>query len=103
MYCRVRFASRLASTTMAASFSPSACSRVSSPIASTSSVSFWNQRYRSLSFSSSLRSLRCSAPRDWRSPGSLRVLARTSVPVVERFHRRIATTGIDRTLPVSVV
>ncbi|KAK8358397.1 hypothetical protein V6Z11_A04G016900 [Gossypium hirsutum] len=99
MYCRARFASRLASTTAVASFSPSVCSRVSSPIASpssASSVSFWNKRYRSLSFLSSLRSLRCSAPRlHWRSPESLRILARTSVPVVERFHRRIATTASE--------
>ncbi|EOY12336.1 Aconitase 3 [Theobroma cacao] len=103
MYCRARFTSMLASTTTTtASLSPSMCSRVSSPIASqssaASSVSFWNQKYRSLSFSSSLRSLRCSSPRwshgvDWNSPGSLRAQVRIAVPVMERFRRRIATIG----------
>ncbi|XVF70692.1 hypothetical protein PTKIN_Ptkin11bG0182800 [Pterospermum kingtungense] len=106
MYCGARFASRLASTSMStASLSSSACSsRVSLPIASqssaSSSVSFWNQKYRSLSFSSSLRSLRCSAPRwshgvDWRSPASLRAQARIAAPVMERFHRRIATIASE--------
>ncbi|XP_017980150.1 PREDICTED: aconitate hydratase, cytoplasmic [Theobroma cacao] len=105
MYCRARFTSRLASTTTTtASLSPSMCSRVSSPIASqssaASSVSFWNQKYRSLSFSSSLRSLRCSLPRwshgvDWNSPGSLRAQVRIAVPVMERFRRRIATIASE--------
>ncbi|XWS27831.1 hypothetical protein CRYUN_Cryun25bG0013600 [Craigia yunnanensis] len=67
MYCSARFASRLVSTSTA-SLSSSVCSRVSSPIVSqssaySSSVSFWNQKYRSFSFSSSLLYLRCSAPR----------------------------------------
>ncbi|GMI63755.1 aconitase 3 [Hibiscus trionum] len=93
MYCRARFASRLASTSTA-SFSPSMCSRVS-PSSAPSYVSFWNQKYRSLSFSSSLRSLRWSRGVDWRSPGSLRAQARNSVPVMERFHRRIATTASE--------
>ncbi|XP_022733432.1 aconitate hydratase, cytoplasmic-like isoform X2 [Durio zibethinus] len=103
MYCRARFGPRLASMSTA-SFSSSVCSRVSSPIASqssaSSSVSFWNQKYRSLSFSSSLWSLRCSAPRwsrgvDWRSPGRLRAQARISGPVMERFRRRIATIASE--------
>ncbi|WRX29092.1 Aconitase/3-isopropylmalate dehydratase large subunit [Theobroma cacao] len=97
MYCRARFTSRLASTTTTtASLSPSMCSRVSSPIASQSSAA--SSKYRSLSFSSSLRSLRCSSPRwshgvDWNSPGSLRAQVRIAVPVMERFRRRIATIG----------
>ncbi|XVF33987.1 hypothetical protein REPUB_Repub18cG0018200 [Reevesia pubescens] len=104
MYCRARFASRLASMPSTASLSSSVCSRVSSPIASqssaSSSVSFWNQKCRSLSFSSSFRSLRCSAPKwshgvDWRSPGSLRAQARISNPVMEKFRRRIAAIASE--------
>ncbi|KAK9024688.1 hypothetical protein V6N11_004846 [Hibiscus sabdariffa] len=97
MSCRPRFASRLASTTTTAtaSFSPFVCSRVSPYSASPSSVPFWNQKCRSLSFSSSLRSLRWSHGVDWRSPGSLRVQARNPVPVTEKFHRRIATTASE--------
>ncbi|XVE80397.1 hypothetical protein DITRI_Ditri14bG0136300 [Diplodiscus trichospermus] len=103
MYCRARFASRLASMSTA-SLSSSVSSRVSLPIASqspaSSSVSFWNQKYRSLSFSSSLQSLRCSVPRwsygvDWKSSTSLRAQARFTVPVMERFHRRIATLASE--------
>ncbi|KAK8490616.1 hypothetical protein V6N13_141641 [Hibiscus sabdariffa] len=97
MYCRPRFASRLASTTTTASFSPSMCSTVSpsSASASASSVPFWSQKCRSLSFSYSLRSLRWSHGVDWRSTGSLRVQAWNSVPVMERFHRWIATTSSE--------
>ncbi|KAL4334495.1 hypothetical protein GQ457_07G013430 [Hibiscus cannabinus] len=54
-----------------------------------------DRKCRSLSFSSSLRSLRWSHGVDWRSTGSLRVQAWNSVPVMERFHRRIATTSSE--------
>ena len=55
--------------------------------------------YRSLSFSSAVRSLRCSVPRwshgvDWRSPISLRSQIRAVAPVIEQFQRKIATMGI---------
>ncbi|KAJ8749251.1 hypothetical protein K2173_018730 [Erythroxylum novogranatense] len=51
---------------------------------------------RSLSFTSAVRSLRCSVPRwshgvDWRSPISLRAQSRAAAPIVERFQRKIAT------------
>lgn len=60
-----------------------------------SSVSFVNQKYRSLSFSPVLR---CAVPRwshrvEWRSPVSLRAQARISGLVLERFERKIATLG----------
>ncbi|KAI5599572.1 hypothetical protein POPTR_002G229200v4 [Populus trichocarpa] len=55
-----------------------------------------NNQLRSLSFSSAVRSLRCSYPRwshgvDWRSPATLRHQIRAVAPVVERFQRKIAT------------
>lgn len=55
--------------------------------------------YRSLSFSSAVRSLRCSVPRwshgvDWRSPIGLRSQIRAVAPVIEQFQRKIATMGI---------
>ncbi|KAH8489483.1 hypothetical protein H0E87_024924, partial [Populus deltoides] len=55
-----------------------------------------NNQLRSLSFSSAVRSLRCSYPRwshgvDWRSPATLRHQIRAVAPFVERFQRKIAT------------
>ncbi|KAF9688294.1 hypothetical protein SADUNF_Sadunf02G0182600 [Salix dunnii] len=55
-----------------------------------------NNQLRSLSFSSAVRSLRCSHPRwshgvDWRYPATLRHQIRAVAPVVERFQRKIAT------------
>ncbi|XP_048327357.2 aconitate hydratase, cytoplasmic [Ziziphus jujuba] len=52
--------------------------------------------YRSLSFSSAVRSVRCAVPRwshgvDWRSPYSLRSQIRAVAPVIEQFQRKIAT------------
>ncbi|KAH7546725.1 hypothetical protein FEM48_Zijuj01G0232000 [Ziziphus jujuba var. spinosa] len=98
---RVRFSSSF-SKYSAASFSPYNLSRVSaSPSASQSCVSALNRKFRSLSFSSALRSLRCSAPRwrsypvDWRSPVSLRAQARTTSPFIERFERNMATAASD--------
>jgi hypothetical protein len=54
--------------------------------------------YRSLNFSSAVRSLRFSAPRwshgvDWRSPISLRSQIRAVAPVIEQFQRKISTMG----------
>ncbi|KAL4620144.1 hypothetical protein ACB092_06G132400 [Castanea dentata] len=56
--------------------------------------------YRSLSFSSAVRSLRCSVPRwshgvDWRSPISLRSQIRAVAPVIEQFQRKIATMASE--------
>lgn len=53
---------------------------------------------RSLSFSSAVRSLRCSVPRwshgvEWRSPASLRPQIRAVAPVIERLQRKFATMG----------
>ncbi|KAH7511690.1 hypothetical protein ACOSP7_030380 [Xanthoceras sorbifolium] len=91
-----------------ARFATSSLSRFSSSFSlckttSTSSqscVSFVNQRHRSLSFSSSLRSLRCSASRwshgaDWRSPVSLRAQIRSAAPVLQTFERKIATMASE--------
>ncbi|KAG5252061.1 aconitate hydratase family protein [Salix suchowensis] len=55
-----------------------------------------NNQLRSLSFSSAVRSLRCSHPRwshgvDWRYPATLRHQIRAVAPIVERFQRKIAT------------
>ncbi|KAG2717007.1 hypothetical protein I3760_03G154000 [Carya illinoinensis] len=56
--------------------------------------------YRSLNFSSAVRSVRFSPPRwshgvDWRSPISLRSHVRAVAPVIERFHRKIATMASE--------
>lgn len=78
------------------SFSPALSKTTGSAYASSQScVSFVNQKYRSLSFSSVLRR---AAPRwsygvEWRSPVSLRAQARISGPVLEQFERKIATLG----------
>ncbi|KAL9397581.1 hypothetical protein Peur_011834 [Populus x canadensis] len=55
-----------------------------------------NNQLRSLSFSSAVRSFRCSYSRwshgvDWRSPATLRHQIRAVAPVVESFQRKIAT------------
>ncbi|KAK3014234.1 hypothetical protein RJ639_008167 [Escallonia herrerae] len=55
---------------------------------------------RSLSFSSAFRSLRSSVPRwshgaDWKSPASLRSQIRTASPVIQRFHRNIASMASE--------
>ncbi|GKV42686.1 hypothetical protein SLEP1_g50066 [Rubroshorea leprosula] len=84
---RALIASRFASTlSVASSFSKD------SPAFS---VWFRSLKCRSLSFSSALRSMRCSVPRwshgvDWRSPVSLRAQARIAGPVIEKFERRMA-------------
>lgn len=98
---RVRFSSSL-SRISAASFSPYNLSRVSAfPSSSKSSyVSVFNRKFRSHSFSSALRPLRCSAPRwrshgvDRRNPVCLRSQARATSPVIECFERNIATAGM---------
>ncbi|GFP98143.1 aconitate hydratase 2 mitochondrial [Phtheirospermum japonicum] len=56
--------------------------------------------YRSLSYSSALRPIRCSAPRwshgvEWRSPVSLSAQIRAASPVLERFERKIATMASE--------
>ncbi|XP_059449202.1 aconitate hydratase, cytoplasmic [Corylus avellana] len=56
--------------------------------------------YRSLNFSSAVRSLRYSAPRwshgvDWRSPISLRSQIRAVAPVIEQFQRKISTMASE--------
>ncbi|CAK7348972.1 unnamed protein product [Dovyalis caffra] len=59
-----------------------------------------NNQLRSLSFSSAVRSLRCSFPRwshgvDWRSSATLRHQIRAVAPVIERFQRKIATMATE--------
>ncbi|KAG6637606.1 hypothetical protein CIPAW_11G190200 [Carya illinoinensis] len=89
---RVRFSSTL--------------SRLSSTTASTSvfsraSVLLANYKHRSLSFNSSLRSLRCSAPRlshgliNCRSPLSLRSEVRVAATVIERLERKLSTSASE--------
>lgn len=56
------------------------------------------QNHRFSSFSSALRSVRCSVPRwshgvDWKSPASLSAQIRTASPVFNGFYRKIATMG----------
>lgn len=56
------------------------------------------QNYSSSSFSSALRSVRCSVPRwshgvDWKSPASLSAQIRTASPVFNGFYRKMATLG----------
>ncbi|KAL0353650.1 UNVERIFIED_CONTAM: Aconitate hydratase 3, mitochondrial [Sesamum angustifolium] len=92
--CRVRFASTLSSS-VNHSFSSPSRTFARNPPSRPSIVG-----YRSLSFSSALRSIRCSAPRwshgvDWRSPVSLRAQIRTASPVLERFERKIATMASE--------
>ncbi|KAJ0103108.1 hypothetical protein Patl1_04180 [Pistacia atlantica] len=96
---RARFATKsFARFSSSFSFSPALSKTTGSAYASSQScVSFVNQKYRSLSFSSVLR---CAAPRwshgvDWRSPVSLRAQARITGPVPEQFERRIATLAPD--------
>ncbi|KAF8409565.1 hypothetical protein HHK36_005643 [Tetracentron sinense] len=89
---RVRFSSSLSSFS---SISRTLASSSSPPKSSPSLVN-----YRSLSFSSSFRSLRLTPPRwshgvDWRSPVSLRAQIRTVAPVIERFQRKIATMASE--------
>lgn len=89
--------SRLASK-FPVSTSVSRCSGSASR--SAASVSFWNQKCRSLSFSSAPRSIGCSASQsshgaNWRSPGSPRAQARITVPVIEKFERRMSTIASD--------
>ena len=79
----------------------------SSTASSPSSRIFSAYRYQpglghlSLGFSSGLRSICCSNSRwsygsDWRSRVSVRSqIATSSTPLVERFHRQIATMGND--------
>ncbi|KAJ7981297.1 Aconitate hydratase [Quillaja saponaria] len=56
--------------------------------------------YHSLSYSSALRSFRCSVPRwshgvHWRSPVNIRAQIRAVAPVIERFERKIATMAAE--------
>lgn len=56
------------------------------------------QNHRFSSFSSALRSVRCSVPRwshgvDWKSPASLSAQIRTASPAFNCFYRKIATMG----------
>lgn len=81
-----------------ASFPPSV-SRITASSFSRASVYFAQQKQRTLSFSSALRSLTYSAPlwsRDinWRSPLSLRAQSRTATPGLERLERKLSTLGI---------
>ncbi|KAF2285753.1 hypothetical protein GH714_007637 [Hevea brasiliensis] len=69
---------------------------------SSSSVTFGNHKFRSLSFSSALRPLRCSASRwslgvDCCSPMSLRAQTRATAPVIERLVRNLSTTASEHT------
>ncbi|KAL2245304.1 putative aconitate hydratase, cytoplasmic [Sesamum indicum] len=97
--CRVRFASTLSSSVKHSFSSPSSRTFARNPPLHSSSRPS-SLGYRSLSFSSALRSIRCSAPRwshgvDWRSPVSLRAQIRTASPVLERFERKIATMASE--------
>ncbi|KAF3443687.1 hypothetical protein FNV43_RR13377 [Rhamnella rubrinervis] len=81
-----------ASRLFTSSFYPSRTFAASSPTKLSPSTT----AYRSVSFSSAVRSVRCSIPRwshgvDWRSPYSFRSQIRAVAPVIERFHRQIAT------------
>ncbi|OAY55129.1 aconitate hydratase, cytoplasmic isoform X1 [Manihot esculenta] len=91
--CRSRFASRVSSSLSSLSSLSPSLSRLSPPTSfasrSPSSLSFPYHNYRSLTFSSALWPLRCSAPRwsqgvDFCSPMSLRAQARAAAPVIER-------------------
>lgn len=87
--CRVRFASTTLSSRPAHSLAPP--SRTFARCAPPSNASC-----RSLSFSSAIQLVRCSAPRwcrgvERRSPVSLRAQIRTASPV---FERKIATMGM---------
>jgi hypothetical protein len=97
---RVRYSSTLLRLSIA-SFSPSAYRIMASSPSSLSraSVSFAKQKQRTLSLSSALPSLSCSAPRwshgvNWRAPLSLRVQSRTTAPGLERLERKLSTLGI---------
>nr|GME14462.1 aconitate hydratase, cytoplasmic [Ipomoea batatas] len=64
------------------------------------SPSFRQQPYRSLSFSSALRSIRSSVPRwshgvDWKSPAIPASQIRIASPVLSDFHRKIATMASE--------
>ncbi|KAJ7948154.1 Aconitate hydratase [Quillaja saponaria] len=90
-------ASSLLRATRARLFSSSLSRTLGSP-PTNPSPSFTS--YRSLSYSSALRSFRSSVPRwshgvNWRSPVSLRAQIRAVAPVIERFERKIATMAAE--------
>ncbi|PON68728.1 Aconitase/Iron-responsive element-binding protein [Parasponia andersonii] len=65
-----------------------------------SSPSSSTTAYRSLSFASAVRSVRCSVPRwshgvHWNSPYSFRSQIRAVAPVIEQFQRKIATMASE--------
>ena len=76
-------------------------SRVLSP----SSLPSSSTSYRSLSFASAVRSVRCSVPRwshgvHWHSPYSRCSQIRAVAPVIEQFQRKIATMGTVYSIPM---
>jgi aconitate hydratase len=98
---RFRFSSTLLRL-CTASFPPSV-SRITDSSASSfarATALFGQQKQRTLSFSSALRSLTSySAPRwshgvNWRSPLSLRAQSRTATPGLKRLERKLSTLGI---------
>ncbi|KAK6132947.1 hypothetical protein DH2020_033331 [Rehmannia glutinosa] len=96
--CRVRFASTVSSSVNRSFSTPSRTFARNPPSHACSPPS--NISYRSSSFSSEFRLVRCSAPRwsygvDWRSPASLRAQIRTVSPVLDRFERKIATMASE--------
>lgn len=91
-------ASSSASSILRASSSYLRARLVSPSLSRTSVASSPPKVYRSLNFSSAVRSLRFSSPRwshgvDWRSPISLRSQIRAVAPVIEQFQRKISTMG----------
>ena len=90
----IRFASSSFSrTSRLFSFS---VSKPSSVLSTQSSVSFFNQKLQSLSFSSALWSLpRWNHHADWRSSSfTISGRARITAPVTQKFDRKIATMGM---------
>ncbi|VFQ61744.1 unnamed protein product [Cuscuta campestris] len=67
-----------------------------SPCRPSAAAAFYQRQFRPLSFASTFRSLRCSAPRlsqggDWKSPVGLASQIRTAAPVFTEFRRKIAS------------